>query len=111
MAIRKSKRAKALDITKAVKDKVWERDGGHCIICGNRDAYPNAHYIPRSQGGLGIEQNVVTLCGNFAPNRCHYTYDFGTDGQREFIGRQIEQYLKGKYPNWNEADLYYKKVF
>ena len=58
----KSKRAKACDISKKVKDRVWERDGGRCIICGSPYAMPNSHYIRRSQGGLGIEENIVTMC-------------------------------------------------
>ena len=58
----KSKRAKACDISKKVKDIVWERDGHRCIICGSYQAMPNSHYIRRSQGGLGIPENIVTMC-------------------------------------------------
>ncbi len=50
-----SKRSKACDISPKVKKKVWERDNHCCIICGSPYAMPNAHYIARSQGGLGIE--------------------------------------------------------
>ena len=31
----RSKQSKACDISQAVRKKVWERDGGRCIICGN----------------------------------------------------------------------------
>lgn len=31
-------------------------------MCGSSYAMPNAHYIARAQGGLGIEENIVTLC-------------------------------------------------
>lgn len=31
----KSKRSKATDIPKKVKERVYKRDGGKCIICGN----------------------------------------------------------------------------
>ena len=58
------KRTKALAISKAVKDAVWERDGHERVICGNRAAAPEAHYISRAQSGLGIEENIVTLCRN-----------------------------------------------
>ena len=50
-----SKRSKACDISPKVKKKVWERDNHCCIICGSPYAMPNAHYISRAQGGLGIE--------------------------------------------------------
>ena len=98
----KSKRAKACDITKKVKDIVWERDGHKCIICGSYQAMPNSHYIRRSQGGLGIEENIVTMC-----QRCHYMYDQG--GERESIASYTERYLRSKYPNWNPQNLIYKK--
>lgn len=98
----KTKRAKACDITKKVKDRVWERDGGRCIICGSGWAMPNSHYIRRSQGGLGIEENIVTMC-----HRCHYMYDQG--GDRKAIATYTEKYLRSKYPNWNPEKLIYKK--
>ena len=106
----KSKRAKALDISKKVKEKVFARDRGKCVVCGNSyNVMPNAHYIPRSKGGLGIEQNVVTLCTELTYNKCHRKFDFGTKEEREKIGLFIREYLKSKYKNWNEEDLYYKK--
>ena len=97
-----SKMSKACDIPPKVKRKVWERDGGCCIICDNPHAMPNAHYIPRSKGGLGIEQNIVTLC-----IRCHYDYDNG--GKRKEYGSMIHDYLAACYRNWNEQKLIYKK--
>ena len=98
----KSKRAKACDITQKVKDIVWERDGGKCIICGSYQAMPNSHYIRRSQGGLGIEENVVTMC-----QRCHRAYDQGPE--RKAIETYTERYLRSNYPDWNPEKLIYKK--
>ena len=98
----KTKRAKACDITKKVKDRVWERDGQRCIICGSPYAMPNSHYIRRSQGGLGIEENIVTMCVI-----CHEMYDQGP--QRPLIATYTERYLRSKYPNWNPETLIYKK--
>lgn len=96
----RSERTKACDIPKKVKDKVWERDGERCIRCGRHDAMPNAHYIPRSKNGLGIEENVVTLCMD-----CHRLYDQST--MREEIGEFIADYLRGKYPGWDEINKIY----
>ncbi len=104
-----NKRAKACDISKKVKDIVWERDGRRCIICGHTTAMPNAHYIPRSKGGLGIEQNIVTLCTNFSPNACHHKYDFGSIEEKEEIHEKIKQYLMNTYPGWDERMLVYSK--
>ena len=97
-----SKRSNACNISEKVKKKVWERDGHQCIICGSSYAKPNAHYIRRSQGGLGIEENVVTLC-----NQCHHEYDNGNG--RVSIGYKIQWYLKSCYDNWDEEKLIYKK--
>lgn len=98
----KSKRSKACDISATTKQIVWERDNGRCIICGDRNAMPNAHFIPRSKGGLGIEQNVVTLCQS-----CHMAYDQSIE--RKVCKNIIMRYLKEQYINWSEDELIYKK--
>lgn len=98
-----SKRAKACAISTKTKKTVYERDNGLCVVCG-RLGLPDAHYIPRSKGGFGIEENIVTLCRD-----CHNLFDFGTKEQMEEIGGIIREHLKGCYPDWNEDDLIYKK--
>jgi 5-methylcytosine-specific restriction endonuclease McrA len=98
----KSRRAKACDIPKKVKEIVWERDGHRCIICGSNQAMPNSHFIRRSQGGLGIEENIVTMC-----MRCHSMYDQYID--RTAMENHVRNYLMSKYPDWDETKLIYKK--
>lgn len=99
----KSARSKACDISAVVKRKVWGRDRFRCIICKTNQAMPNAHYIPRSKGGLGIEQNIITLC-----QRCHHDYDHTTS--RSSLKEQIKQYLISIYGSeWSEDNLIYKK--
>ena len=106
----KSRRAKATDISQKVKKIVWERDGGRCVVCGNSyNVMPNAHYVSRANGGLGVEENIVTLCTELTQNQCHRKYDFGSKAEREIIGQQIETYLKSKYSDWNKLKLTYKK--
>lgn len=106
----KARRTKATDISQKVKKAVWERDGGRCVVCGcSVNVMPNAHFIPRSKGGLGVEENIVTLCTEFTENKCHRKFDFGTKEEREAIGKKIERYLKAKYPNWDKNNLIYKK--
>ena len=101
---------KATDITRQVKLDVWARDRGRCVVCGNTyNVMPNAHYIPRSKGGLGIPENIVTLCTELTPNKCHRRFDFGTKEERERIGNIIRNYLKSKYPEWDENKLIYRK--
>lgn len=106
----KSKRSKATDISQSVKQRVWVRDKGRCVVCGNDyNVMPNAHYIPRSKGGLGIEQNVVTLCTVLTENKCHDKYDHGTKEDRQRIGETIEKYLRSKYPDWDPDKLVYRR--
>lgn len=101
----KHRRSKATDISQKVKNIVWERDNHCCIICGSPYAMPNAHYISRAQGGLGIPENIVTMC-----LKCHDEYDNGKDRERISIGYRIEGYLIGCYGDkWNQRDLIYKK--
>lgn len=103
MKYRSSKRAKALAISPETKAAVWKRDG-RCVYCGSPNGRPNAHYIPRSLGGLGIEQNILTLCF-----RCHREYDEGTREQREGMREFFSEYLMTKYPEWDETKLIYHK--
>ena len=106
----KTKRSKATDISMKVKKIVFERDEGKCVACGwSKNVMPNAHYISRAKGGLGIEQNIVTLCTEFTPNKCHRKYDFGTKEEQEEIKLKIRKYLESKYDDWDEEKLIYKK--
>lgn len=97
----KSARSKACDISPKVRQAVYDRDDGACVVCGAL-GIPNAHYIPRSLGGLGIEENIVTLC-----DRCHHEYDFG--GQRQQYGDKIRAYLDKHYPGFPEEKRIYNR--
>ena len=97
----RSARTKALSISPAVKARVYERDGGCCVWCG-RPGAPNAHYIPRSLSGLGVEQNILTLCPD-----CHHRYD--RTGDRPRMGEYFRSYLSRCYPDWDEKNLVYRK--
>nr|DAR05108.1 MAG TPA: 5-methylcytosine-specific restriction enzyme A [Caudoviricetes sp.] len=100
----KAARTKAIGISPSVKRKVWARDKERCIFCQSPYAAPEAHYIRRSQGGLGIEQNIFTAC-----RRCHRRFDEGTKEQREQMKRWAKSYLQSKYAGWKEEGLVYKK--
>ena len=103
-----NKRTRKLDIPPKVKKIVFERDNGCCVICGNSyNVMPNSHYIRRSHGGLGIEQNVFTACTNFTPLKCHFRWE-NHKCTKEEIKRVIDNF-KRNYPNWNEDLLKYRK--
>lgn len=98
-----SKRAKALAIPAAVKVAVNARDGGRCVYC-LAPGLPEAHFIPRSKGGLGREENILTLCRS-----CHDRFDNGTKREREGMREYFREYLCVQYPEWDESKLIYHK--
>ena len=96
-------RTKATAISPKTRKAVEERDGHCCIFCG-RIGRGEGHFIKRSQGGLGIEENLVTVC-----RECHFQMDDGFS--RQLYMMRAENYLKSIYPDWNKEDLVYKKTF
>lgn len=98
------KMTKATSIPQSVKVIVWARDNHQCVICGSSMGAPVAHVVRRSQGGKGVEQNIVTLCP-----RCHRTYDEGPQKDREHIYVRLVAHLKGFYPDWSRENMKYRK--
>ena len=108
------KDTKARSITQAVKKAVAERDSFEgwpcCINCGEPapaerpTAFSCAHFISRAQGGLGVEENILTLCP-----ACHRRYDQTTD--RETMREFFREYLQSKYPDWDETKLIYRRNY
>ena len=97
----KSKQSKATDIPQKVKREVADRDHDRCIFCHSIGA-PNAHYIPRSQGGLGIKENVMTACAE-----CHRKLDSTTERKRML--EYAKKYLNRYYPNFTDEERIYRK--
>ena len=55
------KRVNRGKFSKAVRDKVYERDQGRCRMCGRLGTELH-HVVFRSQGGRGVFTNALTLC-------------------------------------------------
>lgn len=95
-----SKRTKALSIDSLVRRKVMERDENRCIVCGKSNGLTIAHYLNRGAGGLGIEENLVVLC-------LQHHFDTDQTIKRKMYLAFIKDYLKQKYPDWDEGKLRY----
>lgn len=109
--MKKSKRAKACDITHKTKAQLWDRDGG-CIFCQMgyhpptepQHMFDAMHYIPRSRGGLGIPQNSAIGCRYH-----HEMMDQGNKGRRVEMLGLFKGYLIDRYPGWDKDTLIYNK--
>lgn len=95
------RRTRACAISRETRKRVEDRDGRCCIFCG-KPGRGEAHVIPRSHGGLGVEQNIVTVC-----RICHYNMDDTIS--RPFYLELARQYLTQRYPGWDPNKLIYKK--
>ena len=111
----KSKQAKAHEFSQSERQKIVERDHGECIFCKARYRMDGAgwyeltmksimHYIPRSQGGLGIEKNGAVGC-----QWHHHMLDNGNDRRREEMLEIFEKYLRQQYQDWNSSEIVYDK--
>lgn len=104
------KDTKARDFDRKAKIEISQRDsvGGWpcCVYCGAAApaplAWSNAHFIARSQGGLGITENGLTLCPE-----CHRRYDQTTDRMR--MREYFREYLREHHEDWSEDALTYGK--
>ena len=96
-----NKRTKATNITPKVKRLVYERDGGRCIFCG-RQGLPEAHYISRARGGMGIPENIITVC-----RECHRRMDASTD-RTQYLAR-AKAYLDILYPHFTDEQRKYRR--
>ena len=110
--MKKSKRSRACEFTREVRETIMQRDRYQCLFCRlGKFGKSNCiwlqdimHYIPRSAGGLGVEQNGVLGC------RYHHDLlDNGNKGYRENMLAYMREYLMSQYRDWKEEDLYYRK--
>ncbi|MDP3543502.1 MAG: HNH endonuclease signature motif containing protein [Elusimicrobiota bacterium] len=79
--------ARSCGTSRAVKDEVWERDGGRCVypgpgggVCGARAGLEFDHVRPWARGGSNDAANVRLLC------RAHNDLE----ARREFGGALID---------------------
>ena len=96
------RRTKEVAIPQKVREAVEKRDNHRCIFCGSLNARGEAHIINRSQGGLGVEQNLVTVCPG-----CHFQMDNGQASK--LFKEKAVAYVKSLYKDWDAKDYVYDK--
>lgn len=109
------KLTRKLQFDQKTRKRIYERDRGSCIFCAAGyhmectsgmllEIKDIMHFIPRSQMGLGIEQNGAIGC------RYHHDLlDNGNKGLRQEMLGHFEEYLKSRYPGWDKEKLVYRK--
>lgn len=97
-------RTKSTAINQKVKKAVFDRDSGCCIFCGKPITVSDscAHIVPRSAGGLGREQNIVSACF-----KCHNALDQTT--KRNEMLTIATKYLASIYGSWSIDENTFKK--
>ena len=111
----KSKQAKAREFSAKARKNIKIRDNESCIFCVKNYHMEQAtrtglymksimHYIPRSQNGLGIEENGAVGCQYH-----HEMLDNGNKSRRGEMLGIFAEYLRQQYPGWNEEKLKYSK--
>lgn len=110
-----SKRTRKTEFSQKERKRIYSRDGG-CIFCQmgycpgmeadryGRSVIETMHYIPRSQGGLGIAENAALGCKYH-----HMMLDNGSGGRRQEMRALMAEHLRRCYPEWQEDKLYYAK--
>ena len=92
------------NIPKDVRDRVYERDSWEdnacCVFCGKPRGIEVHHFIERSRGGKGIEENLVCLC-----KQCHTKIHQGDTDLQNFV----RDYLSDHYEGWSEESLIARK--
>lgn len=94
------------DISKDTRKIVLLRDSYYdvpvCQSCGSPYNLELAHFVPRSRGGMGIPENLVTLC-----HKCHQASHNADDNIRNIMLRRLEQC----YEDWCESKVISKKSY
>lgn len=111
-----SRRSKMCEFSPRAREEIKRRDGG-CVFCRlgymlppedefilSTHRYQIMHFIPRSQGGLGIPENGAVGCLWH-----HNMLDNGNNGLRDDMLTIFEAYLRARHPDWDKSKLIYGK--
>lgn len=112
---KRSKRSRACEFSASARIKIYNRQRNECLFCLMNYEMQKAepyelsiheimHVVPRSHGGLGIEQNGVMGCKYH-----HMMMDNGSDGHREEMLEICREYLKRCYPDYDFNQATYTK--
>lgn len=111
----KKKLSSRMEFTAKERRKIHERDRERCVFCEMEYQMPTdlaycqtglqiMHIVPRSQLGMGVEQNGVLGCVYH-----HNMMDNGNQGCRKEMQGILEERMKRLYPGWSRKRVMYSK--
>lgn len=111
----KKKLTRHLEFTAKARKAIHKRDNETCVFCAAgyeppedpeycRTALQIMHIVPRSQLGMGMEQNGVLGCVWH-----HQMLDNGNLDNRKEMIKMLEERMRRIYPGWTRESVIYRK--
>lgn len=111
----KKKLTKHLEFTAKARKAIHKRDQETCVFCAAgyeppedpaycRTALQIMHIVPRSQLGMGVEQNGALGCVWH-----HQMMDNGNRQNRKEMLTMLEDRMQRMYPGWTRESVTYRK--
>ena len=111
----KKKLTRHLEFTAKARKAIHKRDQETCVFCAAgykppedpaycRTALQIMHIVPRSQLGMGVEQNGVLGCVWH-----HQMLDNGNLENRKEMIKMLEERMRRIYPGWTREKVTYRK--
>lgn len=112
----KKKLTRHLEFTAKARKAIHKRDNETCVFCAAgyeppedpaycRTALQIMHIVPRSQLGMGVEQNGVLGCVWH-----HQMMDNGNLDNRKEMIKMLEDRMRRIYLGWNRESVTYRKT-
>lgn len=109
------KLARKLEFTAKARKAIHRRDEETCVFCQMGYEMPEdlsycrtglqiMHIVPRSQLGMGVEQNGVLGCVWH-----HNMLDADNKGRRREMLEILEGRMRGYYPGWTRESVTFRK--
>lgn len=86
------------NLTKALRKKIYRRDGFRCALCDSTNGLQIHHIVHRSHGGTNLPANLITLCW-----KCHAVAhgtripDYPTEIDQEAVELACIEYISDYY--------------
>lgn len=84
---RRNGESKAIERRRALRMKVFERDGNACVFCGTTENLTMDHVIPKQLKGQYTFDNLQTLCFSCNQEKANkFPYNYQTEQRIKKVG-------------------------